>query len=231
MYGPNKDVPNFYKELTDEVEIFENDNIIACGDWNIALDPEMDTVNYLHDNNTNSRTNLKDMIQQLNMIDIWRASNPDKKDYTWRQPNSRKQGRLDYFLVSENLISSVRDSQINPGYRTDHCVISLKLKFNESTRGPGYWKFNTSLLRDKEYVGKVKDTIEEAITQYMVPLYNVDLIQTLDKSEIQFTIDDQLFLETVLMNIRVKTISHSWMRPRFSQVFCPRIGAVAWSVK
>jgi len=36
-----------------------------------------------------------------------------------------------------------------------------------------------------------------------------DNINLINNAEIQFTINDQLFLETLLMNIRGKTISYS----------------------
>ena len=41
----------------------------------------------------------------------------------------RKQARLDYFLINETCLEYVMDTNINPGYRTDHSSILLKLKF------------------------------------------------------------------------------------------------------
>ena len=53
------------------------------------------------------------------------------------------------------------NAAINPGYRTDHSIISLNLKLSDKERGPGYWKFNTSLLRDRDYVQLAKNTLNE----------------------------------------------------------------------
>ena len=58
------------------------------------------------------------------------------------------------------------DTSINPGYRTDHCSILLKLKFINNERGRGYWKFNNSLLKNKDCVKLVKNTIREIIDTY-----------------------------------------------------------------
>ena len=44
---------------------------------------------------------------------------------------------------------------------------------------------------------------------YALPVYSRNGISTISDSEIQFTINDQLFLETLLMEIRGKTISYS----------------------
>ena len=43
----------------------------------------------------------------------------------------------------------------------------------------------------------------------MIPVYNIDNINSISNEHFQFVINDQLFLETLLMNIRGKTISYS----------------------
>ena len=43
--------------------------------------------------------------------------------------------------------------------------------------------------------------------QYALIIYREDSVDEIHDSEIQFTINDQLFLETLLMEIRGKTIS------------------------
>ena len=99
------------------------------------------------------------------------------------------------------------DTNINPGYRTDHSSILLKLKFINNQRGRGYWKFNNSLLKNKDYIKLVKDTIQEVIDTY----------KTNDEhaiNNIEFSINDQLFLETLLMIIRGNTIQFSSFNKR-----------------
>ena len=54
-----------------------------------------------------------------------------------------------------------------PGYKTDHTGVTIKLDFFEQARGKGFWKFNNSLLKDKEYSKIVKDTINEVLNSYM----------------------------------------------------------------
>ena len=99
------------------------------------------------------------------------------------------------------------NSKIIPGYRTDHSAITLEVCFKQAERIKGYWKFNTSLLRDNNYVNNVKKCIAETITTYKNLHFNVqDSVNTDDPP---FCIDDNLFLETLLMNIRRKTISYS----------------------
>ena len=172
----------------------------------------MDTINYVNDNNPKAREALKENVSELNLTDIWRFIYPDKKDYTWTQPHSFKQGRIDFYLISENLVKSIKNANIKTGYKTDHRLITLEISFNENIPGRGYWKFNSSLLQDKEYVNQVKKVIKETTETYAVPIYIREKVQDIKASEIQFIIDDH-FLEVLLMNIRGKTISYgSWKK-------------------
>ena len=104
---------------------------------------------------------------------------------------------------------STSSSDIEPGYRTDHSVIILSLQFEKFERGRGLWKFNNSLLYDKDFLELINNKIQDIKKQYAVPVYNFDNIENISNMEIGFTINDQLFLETLLMEIRGKTISYS----------------------
>ena len=123
-----------------------------------------------------------------------------------------KQARLDLFLISDHLSQYIEKCNIDAGYRSDHSIISIDIKFNHFDRGKGLWKFNNSLLKDPEYREKILDTIKRVKTQYCIPIYNTDNIDIIDDSEIQFTICDQLFLETLFMEFRGATISYAFYK-------------------
>ena len=80
----------------------------------------------------------------------------------------------------------------------------MKLKFINQTRGRGTWKFNNSLLTDTEFVNKVKQNINEVITEYE---YDPDM--DLENPEKTFRIDNHLLWETIKMKIRGTAISCS----------------------
>jgi hypothetical protein len=62
---------------------------------------------------------------------------------------------------------SVDKTSIEPGYGSDHSLISLSLfKQKDVNQGPSFWKFNTSLLRDKDYTGKASKDIEQLKIKY-----------------------------------------------------------------
>ena len=64
LYGPNDDKPKFYKELMQGYKSFNNDNIIMCGDWNLVINPDLDTNNYLHINNPRARQEVLNLIEE-----------------------------------------------------------------------------------------------------------------------------------------------------------------------
>ena len=55
IYGPNQDSPEFYStSVFHKIEDWLPEYSIFVGDWNVSLDPEKDTKNYLHVNNPNA---------------------------------------------------------------------------------------------------------------------------------------------------------------------------------
>ena len=115
---------------------------------------------------------------------------------------------LIFFIGSEDIFHLVTDTSIIPGYRTDHSGISLKFKLQNTDRGKGYWKFNNSLLRDENYIKAVKDTLQEQKYIYTNNNGNNDENAEFNMNN-QFTINYQLFLETLLFSIRGETIKYS----------------------
>ena len=174
-----------------------------------TLNQNLDTFNYLHVNNPKSKETLLNIMEYFNLVDYFRTLNPHEKLFTWRKANPLKQARLDYFLLSDNLTNFVENIYIKAGYRSDHSSVILELKLNQFKRGKGLWKFNNNLLRDSNFVKKVKETIVSIVKQYALLVYNPENISNIPLDNIQLTIEDHLFLETMLMEIRGTAISYA----------------------
>ena len=122
IYAPNRDNPKFFINLKNRILNCENPCIIG-GDFNLVINPELDSYNYVNVNNSNARNVLIETISECNLIDCWREQNIEKLEYTWFRRNPIKKARLDYFLISENLFVDLDNVKILPGYRTDHSMI------------------------------------------------------------------------------------------------------------
>ena len=181
-----------------------------AGDFNLVLDPDIDTKNYVNVNNPKAREELLNMITECNLLDTWRELNLETFKYTWRKKNTNKQARLDFFLISDCLVMDVTDAKILPGYKTDHSLISIEFKFGKFSPGKSYWKFNNSVLKDYRYVQEIKTVIEINRTRYaIIEEGNADTINEIPETNLQLSIDEPLFFDTLLMEIRGKTISYS----------------------
>ena len=139
-----------------EKDFESTENIVIGGDFNYNLNAALDKkggnvkLKYQVVNSINS------LMDVFDLIDVWRHFHPTERRYTWRQNIPLIQCRLEYFLVSNNLLEYVTKSDINPGLRTDHSSISIKLQLQKcSKHGSGYWKFNNFYLNDDVYVNEM----------------------------------------------------------------------------
>lgn len=76
-------------------------------------------------------------MDNLQLVNYYRVLKPGKKIFTWRKKTPLKQSRLDYILISNILSNIVENVDIKSGYRSDHCIVILKLKLNPFERGRG----------------------------------------------------------------------------------------------
>ncbi|NHJ48567.1 MAG: exodeoxyribonuclease III [Asgard group archaeon] len=120
-------------------------SIIFCGDVNTAHKP----IDLTHPKGNEKISGFLpierewiDEVIENGYIDTFRHLYPDKKEvYTWwsirsisadgKNARDRNVGwRLDYFFVSDNIISNVIDSyMLNDVMGSDHCPVVLKIKF------------------------------------------------------------------------------------------------------
>lgn len=215
LYGPNEDDPRFFSSLFSIITEFGNDQVIIVGDWNVALNPGMDTAYYASLGHQRARKTILEFMEAEDLIDIWRTQHVSEKSYTWRRSSPLRLARLDFFLISSALVRKVVKSNIMPGYRTDHSLISIDVDTCKSKQRGLYWKFNNSLLKDPEYVNLVNKEIIDTKRQYAVPLYVDDVIE--ECSELQLTVDEQLFFEVLLCKIRGVTIAYGARKKRESR--------------
>ena len=87
---------------------------------------------------------------------------PRERTCSWFISDFSIGSRLDKFLVSTHLFSSVRSCDISPCCFSDHEYVSLSLEINPGlARGPGLWKFNSSLLNDVAFCTFIENRIRE----------------------------------------------------------------------
>ena len=90
---------------------------------------------------------------KFNLCDIWRDFHPNLKQYTRHQKSPKVLSRLDFILVSDNLINNCISSKIITGIQSDHSVVSLQFKDGLLSKGKGFWKLNCHFLHhDPDFI-------------------------------------------------------------------------------
>ena len=203
LYGPNQDDPVFYHTTVRKIiQQLNADNVIICGDFNLVQDQSLDTHGYLHENNIRASREMHILKDLYNLTDPWRQLFPHDREFTWRNSSNSKMSRLDFFLMSDHMMSNIDQSVISFGYRTDHSLVSINLKTASTKRGRGFWKFNVSLLKNEKYVNNVKQIVREIATEYNV-------LEIENNTHANTNIDNTLFWEVLKMKIREMSIKFS----------------------
>ena len=162
IYAPNRDDPIFFEMVFTDLIRFTPDYFVIGGDLNLALDPLIDKYSGKSQATMDKAAEwLNSQISDLELTDVWRHFNADIPGYTWRRLRPDKVfSRLDYFLISDPALQLVNKIDIMPGFRSDHSIVRMTLSLDSFSRGPEYWKFNTSLLRDTDYIEKINKLLD-----------------------------------------------------------------------
>ena len=165
IYGPNSDDGNFCSELHELLCNYGEEPYILVEDFNTILNPKLDKFPKLIQNHLNCYNAIQNIISDFELVDVWRHLHPAALKYTWMSHDCKSGSRLDYFLISQSFIQSVKKSEITFGYRSDHLFVSLHLTKSVIKRSPGFRKLNTALLADADVVDSIRDEIKIVLTE------------------------------------------------------------------
>ena len=133
-----------------------NSTHIVGGDFNLVSNPLLDrTGSPPAPNHTQGLPQLNLLLQQFNLLDIWRFNHPNHKQYTWNSQKTNEphiKSRLDVFFIPHTFSSQYIRNEFLPTVWSDHLYTTLHLPINPSIpRGANYWKLNTAVLSEPEY--------------------------------------------------------------------------------
>ena len=140
-------------------------SFIWGGDWNCVLNKSFDALGGVPSLKKESVGQIKALMTDFDLIDIWRVRNPTHRKFTWRRSKPVTLRRLDYFLVSSHMELDIASWGFYTQIQSDHSPVFLKISpLADASRGPGYWKFNNSLVSDPIYIEKTRELISEIRT-------------------------------------------------------------------
>ena len=147
VYGPNSDDTTWLESLQKKLEADLLENQVWMGDWNTPLEI-IDIYNYQSIRHKNINQQIKKLMNTNGLIDIWREQNPDKLRFTWGTKKPFKRSRLDYCLISQNLMGLCPKAEIKASYRSDHCHCHSILPNTPETEANGNLIINCSKIKN-----------------------------------------------------------------------------------
>ena len=166
IYAPNQDSPEFFMKALDVLTNWDVSFKYIGGDFNLYLDPKRDAKGIKSWSSKNSAQMINSFLEEHNWVDSWRMLHPETFQFTWKTKSPLRMSRLDYFLVPVDMASSISKCEILPTFLSDHCPVELELDSETQMKGRGFWKFNISMLSDKNFLDSVNETIDFAEFRY-----------------------------------------------------------------
>ena len=165
--------------------------MIITGDWHGSLFPK-DKFGGLRWKETNYRNSIIDLMEELDLVDIYRKLHPNTKAFTYESKSLKLKSRIDYFLFSNTIAVRAKRAETRSSIAPDHKAIFLSFEIQgEFKRGPGSWKFNNQLLEDQDYINLINTSYNKILDKY---------------KDVR---SEKLLWEMIKMEIRSKTIQYS----------------------
>lgn len=115
---------------------FADGKLILCGHFNVPLDPTVDTSSGTSSVPLGPRK-MFCRRYDLQLVDAWSILRVGERDYTFLTIPHQLYSRIDLFLVSHQLLSSVLDVSIGHITWSDHAPVMLRLSLSMSDLPPG----------------------------------------------------------------------------------------------
>jgi exonuclease III len=160
VYAPNDSGANatFWETLNDLLATTPRlKPDIMMGDFNLMED----SVNRLpcHHDDATPVAALGELKSSAGLVDGWRRTHPDKREYTHQHAPNTSQGRIDRIYITDELLPLATDWRIDSTVlETDHWLASVRISTPVAPYiRRGRWQIPLYVLEDREVCKRVND--------------------------------------------------------------------------
>lgn len=166
VYAPNDTNEKicFYKKIEDVLSPFLGHKLLVMGDFNSVMNNDTDIISGLPHSHHEINT-LKTVVNNLELADLWRVQHESERDYSWCRYQPFIARRIDYCFASEAIVNLCISCKMISVLNTDHKAVTLEINKSNFVRGPGYWRFNNSLLEDKHFVNAMDVLLDKLLIE------------------------------------------------------------------
>ena len=143
IYAPNIGAPLYVRHMLTSMKGEINNNTIIVGDFNTPLTPM--------DRSTKQKINketqtLKNTIDQLELIDIYKTFHPKTMNFTFFSSTQRTFSRIDHILGHKSGLGKFKKIEIIPSIFSDHNAVRLDLNYRRKTiKNSNIWRLSNTL--------------------------------------------------------------------------------------
>lgn len=157
--APNIGDAIFFHKINKIVGDISGDRTIIAGDFNQVLDAALHRTTF-STNKPKDRMAIKLMMKDFGLVDIWRVVNPKEREYTFFSHKHKSQSRIDYFLISNNLVENTSDCTIGPIALTNNPTVHLGMILEPEVVRQSRWRLNVSLLQNPDFLKLLEDELD-----------------------------------------------------------------------
>jgi exonuclease III len=176
IYGPNMDDNTFFDFVQENVKNLNSQYTILGGDWNATLDNRnsnnnIDTLNTASIPSLRRSMWLNQLCNTCDLVDPFRYLFPDNREFTYVPfaEHATNRSRLDFFLISNGLVSQVVNCRIPHSLCSllfDHKQIFLVFRKDNPYKKQN---INDSILKDDDLLDTVTITSIECYINHLIP--------------------------------------------------------------
>ena len=161
IYAPNIGAPQYIRQMLTAIkeEILSNTTIV--GHFNTSLTPMDRSSRQKIYKETQA---LNDIIDQIDLIDIYRTFHPKTEDYTFFSSAHGTFSRIDHTLGHKSRLGKFKKIEIISSIFSDHNTMRLEINYREkNVQNTNTWRLNNTLLNNQENTEEIKEEIKKYI--------------------------------------------------------------------
>lgn len=149
VYAPPGSDKCFFRKVFDLIASETYGTLICAGDFNMLLNPLLDTTNRKRRRNpTEKRINRA--LKDLGLIDVWRSVHGSDPGYTFYSARHTAHSRINIFFMYNKDLHRLKDCRIGQRDLSDHSGLYLTSHLDGRQRKT-LWRLNTGLLSDPTF--------------------------------------------------------------------------------
>ena len=107
---------------------------------------------------------LNDTLDEMDLIDIFRAFHPNEEEYTFFSSARGTFSRIDHILGHKSNLSKFKKTEIISSILSDHNAMRLDINYKKKiVRNTNTWKLNNAFLNNQQVTEEIKREIKKIL--------------------------------------------------------------------